>query len=303
MEEEEEDEDEAVASKEEEDSEEDEDEEGDDDDNDDDDEDDEEAVVKRLRARMMGDDVDEVSTESTRLAVPINPTKLPSDEPWYDIMTVKRAITPSSPSVGKRQRQRKREEHRTSIQKTQRPLDELRRLNSEKGPTTPAGADMTLGSALASGTMDADTALGAVRGMKSKTRRKNRKTFKYELAAIIGPFQTEYEAELIRRLWNHRSRAIMPRAAFCDALASYFHVSAGINPDVVSGTDRKYWDVQIYDQTVFLTRKKEYQTGDSRKDVACVQLPDTAAVPIDENPHALAELVAVLKRLGLEKNN
>jgi hypothetical protein len=78
------------------------------------------------------------------------------------------------------------------------------------------------------------------------------KTYRYEIATLLGPFQTETEASIIRTLWNFKSRSVIPRAIWAEVLANKFRLPLCHQPEVLLGLSEHFSIVSKHDGTVYL---------------------------------------------------
>ena len=98
----------------------------------------------------------------------------------------------------------------------------------------------------------------------------------FRLGAIIGPLQSEREAELVYHLWTFRSRAARPRAAYCCAIGEFFGLETGIDVDIISGQTR-HWRAYLQGDHVCIERQ---QPTPPPPPGATTSPPETLRLPI-----------------------
>ena len=77
--------------------------------------------------------------------------------------------------------------------------------------------------------------------------------YKHEVVSVMGPLTREYDAKLIKELWNYRSRSIMPRSLWAELLARHFDLC--ICHDMQLMLPLKHFTVQHRGDQVYLVPK------------------------------------------------
>lgn len=123
----------------------------------------------------------------------------------------------------------------------------------EEEPTPAAAATTT-----ASLPLDDDQP-SSLAAQRLRTRRRGRKTFRYDFASIFGPVHNKETAQKLHAIWNERTRTIKSRAAISRALAEILELRVGLNVKLISGNP-SMWDVKIVDGVLQLERKSAAAT-------------------------------------------
>lgn len=231
----------------------------------------------------------------------------PRQKPWFLIMTAK---TSSSSRKKKKKLVAEQplptaEEIRTSIEKTQYPVEYLRMLNDVDGAhaeytrltVCDSSTNFTHKMNIASGSREAPLleemlhtgntrellmkqlleASGSIldaydsssailppallvtadahedAGVKSRTRRRGRKAFRFEYATIMCGTMSEETAAALCEKWNTRSRTVKSRAAIAVAMSDFYGLDIGINEKLISGPVR-FWDVTLRDGVIHISK-------------------------------------------------
>jgi hypothetical protein len=89
--------------------------------------------------------------------------------------------------------------------------------------------------------------------VEKMNRAKKPALYKHEIVTILGPFQSEYDAKLLKELWNYRSRSTLPRSFWAEMLARHFGLQ--ICHDMRLVLPMRHFTVQHRGTQVFLVPK------------------------------------------------
>jgi hypothetical protein len=93
-------------------------------------------------------------------------------------------------------------------------------------------------------------------GVKSKTRRRGRKAFRFDYATIMYASMDEDVATRLCERWNTRSRTVKSRAAIAIALSEFYGLEVGINERLISGPMR-FWEVELRDGVINISKNNK----------------------------------------------
>lgn len=102
-----------------------------------------------------------------------------------------------------------------------------------------------------------------------RTRRRGRRSFRHDIAAIFGPLPDEKRAEELRRVCNDGTRTIKSRCAISHAIAEITKLNIGLNEGLISG-QTNHWIPKIDNGLLVLSRKQP--TGDDKRDVFRIEI-------------------------------
>jgi hypothetical protein len=167
-------------------------------------------------------------------------------ERWYCFLVVKTPVVSPSASMTEttdaqqqqqqsptklslnRKRVRTNGERRTSIHYSKDPFAFIASLNrSDSSSSLPPPQDMAGACA--------PTTLGYI----------------YEIVTILGQFETEEDARIVKTIWNYKSRAVIPRALWAQEVAAKLNLPICHQPAVMLGL-QQHFDVMAHDNAIYL---------------------------------------------------